>query len=223
MLEPLKADVDFNINEWNIGKSMASDLVNEELILLRAELELLKESAGKSFGKRTLRNVMRSLDEHSLDFYDINSPYQKENEIRKEVREKAQEAMNLEDYIFELMRRNYSSSSLCTSKYDCPDIYLSFLADRIGAITSLFISHDLASRFFPALPRHLEDHFEKSLADNKQLEVFVRENPEMKIWLELRFKKSILEEALQKIQRLESRGASENGISTILNTEKESL
>jgi hypothetical protein len=198
MIQPLKTPIEFNATEWMIGKKITSSLLKQEIQKVRHELA---ETVGKIPSSTQLRKAMRQISKTEFDYQDVFLKQENGSEYSIEVIEVAQKALELEEYLYHLLNRDYSVFKSCSSAHDCLDIYLSLIADRLTSTASLFISHSLLTRVFNDLPRSLETHF-SNMSEDELLE-FVKENPDMHHWLDLNRKRSILQQTLVKMNEIE--------------------
>ena len=196
MIQPLKLHVEFSPAEWAIGQTLALNLVNQEICKVREDLLKLQNNVQSSRG---LRNSMRRIAQTKFDYMHAFLKESQDSDSPIGLLEEAKTALDLEEYLFKLWNRNYKS---CSSLKDCPDVYLSLIADRLASSASLYIYHSLLTKTFSSLPRSIEAHFANM--GEEQIKEFVKENPEMNRLLHLYQKQYILNQALDKINELET-------------------
>lgn len=107
-------------------------------------------------------------------------------------------------------------SKQCTSqknKYQCPEVFLDVVADKLTSTAVLFLNVELLSEFYYNFPRELDMRLGRQLSD-AEVERFAREDPRIRRHLDIIRKKELLELALLKIEsirQLDGRGGHRRG------------
>lgn len=197
MIQPLKSEVEFSSTEWMIGKKITQNLIKQEMKVVQEEL---MEILSRVPSKRGLRGAMRNISQTKYDYLHAFLIEDSKSNHCIELDAEASAALELEEYLFQLLNRDLSNRKTCNSAEECPDIYLSLIADRLISTASLFISHSLSTRIFSDLPRCVEEHF-INLSEDQLIE-FVKENPDMNQWVYLNHKNCILKQTLEKMNEL---------------------
>jgi dynamin-like GTPase MGM1, mitochondrial len=102
------------------------------------------------------------------------------------------------------MRLLALKSKQCSSKsnkYQCPEIFLDVVADKLTSTAVLFLNVELLSEFYYNFPRELDLRLGKGLSE-AEIERFASEDPKIKRQLDVIRKKDMLELVLRKIEGL---------------------
>lgn len=102
------------------------------------------------------------------------------------------------------MRLLAIKSKQCASqsnKYQCPEIFLDVVADKLTSTAVLFLNVELLSEFYYNFPRELDLRLGKGLSE-AEIERFASEDPKIKRQLDVIRKKDMLELVLRKIEGL---------------------
>lgn len=95
-------------------------------------------------------------------------------------------------------------SKQCTTKnnkYQCPEIFLDVVADKLTSTAVLFLNVELLSEFYHNFPRELDARLGRHLSD-EEVERFAREDPKIKGHLDIVRRKEMLERVLDKMEGL---------------------
>lgn len=95
-------------------------------------------------------------------------------------------------------------SKQCTSKnnkYQCPEIFLDVVADKLTSTAVLFLNVELLSEFYHNFPRELDARLGRHLSD-EEVERFAHEDPKIKGHLDVVRRKEMLERVLEKMEGL---------------------
>lgn len=85
------------------------------------------------------------------------------------------------------------------NKYNCPEVFLDVVADKLTSTAVLFLNVELLSEFYYNFPRELDMRLGRNLSDS-DVERFAREDPRIRKHLDIIKKKELLELALEKIE-----------------------
>lgn len=88
-----------------------------------------------------------------------------------------------------------------TNKYNCPEIFLDVVADKLTSTAVLFLNVELLSEFYYNFPRELDARLGRHLSES-ELERFAREDPKIKAHLDVIRRKEMLELVLEKMESL---------------------
>ena len=198
MIQPLKTEVEFNAAEWKIGKSLTSNLLKLEILKVKQKLSDLTKEVHSN---RELRKAMRYVSQAKYDYVKAFFKDFDYGECPIDLIETSKKAIELEEYVFKIWNRNYFLNSMCDSAADCPDVYLSLIADRLASTSSLFIAHNLTTRVLSSVPRMIETYFMNLTSD--QISEWAKENPEINQLLNLNHRRSVLTQTLTKITEME--------------------
>lgn len=102
------------------------------------------------------------------------------------------------------MRLLALKSSQCatkSSKYQCPEIFLDVVADKLTSTAVLFLNVELLSEFYHNFPRELDVRLGRNLSE-AAVEQFAREDPKVKRHLDVVRRKEMLERVLEKMEGL---------------------
>lgn len=102
------------------------------------------------------------------------------------------------------MRLLALKSSQCatkSSKYQCPEIFLDVVADKLTSTAVLFLNVELLAEFYHNFPRELDARLGRHLSD-VEVERFAREDPKVRGHLDVVRRKQMLERVLEKMEGL---------------------
>ena len=102
------------------------------------------------------------------------------------------------------MRLLAIKSKPCASqknKYQCPEVFLDVVADKLTSTAVLFLNVELLSEFYYHFPRELDTRLGRNLSQT-EIERFAREDPKVRRHLEVIKRKEMLELVLEKIESL---------------------
>ena len=102
------------------------------------------------------------------------------------------------------MRLAAVKSRQCSSlknKYQCPEVFLDVVADKLTSTAVLFLNVELLSEFYYNFPRELDARLGRHLSQ-ADIERFAREDPKIKSHLDVIRRKDMLELVLEKIESL---------------------
>lgn len=91
--------------------------------------------------------------------------------------------------------------STSKNKYNCPEVFLDVVADKLTATAVLFLNVELLSEFYYNFPRELDIRLGRHLSET-EIERFAREDPKIRKHLDVIRRKDMLELVLQKIESL---------------------
>ena len=87
------------------------------------------------------------------------------------------------------------------AKYQCPEVFLDVVADKLTSTAVLFLNVELLSEFYYNFPRELDAKLGRHLSDG-EIERFAREDPKVKRHLDVIRRKEMLELVLEKMESL---------------------
>ena len=87
------------------------------------------------------------------------------------------------------------------NKYQCPEIFLDVVADKLTATAVLFLNVELLSEFYYNFPRELDARLGRQLSES-EIERFAREDPRVRGHLDVIRRKELLELVLEKMGSL---------------------
>lgn len=102
------------------------------------------------------------------------------------------------------MRLLAVKSRMCATqkhKYQCPEVFLDVVADKLTSTAVLFLNVELLSEFYYNFPRELDIRLGKHLSQS-EIERFAREDPKVRRHLDIIQRKEKLELVLEKIESL---------------------
>jgi len=121
------------------------------------------------------------------------------------TKESGREAVFLRDRAGILrLRLAAINSKQCKSKankYNCPEIFLDAVADKLTTTADLFLDAELLSKFYYSFPRELDSRLGRSLSQ-AEVERFAREDPKVRAHIDLVRRKDLLEHVLQEMEGL---------------------
>ena len=88
-----------------------------------------------------------------------------------------------------------------SNKYNCPEIFLDIVADKLTSTAVLFLNVELLSEFYYNFPRELDIRLGRQLSET-EIERFAREDPKVRRHLDVVRRKERLELVLEKIESM---------------------
>lgn len=88
-----------------------------------------------------------------------------------------------------------------SAKYQCPEIFLDVVAEKLTATAVLFLNVELLAEFYYNFPRELDARLGRRLSE-ADIERFAREDPKVKKHLDVIHRKEMLEKVLEKLESL---------------------
>lgn len=88
-----------------------------------------------------------------------------------------------------------------SAKYQCPEIFLDVVAEKLTATAVLFLNVELLAEFYYNFPRELDARLGRRLSE-ADIERFAREDPKVKKHLDVIQRKEMLEKVLEKLESL---------------------
>ena len=88
-----------------------------------------------------------------------------------------------------------------SNKYNCPEIFLDVVADKLTSTAVLFLNVELLSEFYYNFPRELDIRLGRQLSET-EIERFAREDPKVRRHLDVVRRKERLELVLEKIESM---------------------
>ncbi|KAL9611100.1 MAG: hypothetical protein Q9167_004233 [Letrouitia subvulpina] len=203
-VKPYKFEIDIDDSEWAKGRQNATKVLKTELKACDSAVKSVEKSIG---GKKRLRDVMSFIDrvrkgEIVLEGDGIGGA----GGFSAALLAKGREAIFLHDRASILQMRLLAlKSNQCSnksSKYNCPEIFLDVVADKLTSTAVLFLNVELLSEFYYNFPRELDARLGRHLNES-QIERFAREDPKVRKHLDVIKKKELLELVLKKMESLE--------------------
>lgn len=223
-IKPYKYEIEIEDSEWAKGRHEVSEVLKTELKACEAAVKSVENSAG---GKRKLRDVMNFIDrvrkgEVLIENSGVGGaggfsaallskgmvlPVPLSIQITKPFppSKKGREAVFLRDRASILQMRLLAlKSPKCStkaSKYHCPEIFLDVVADKLTSTAVLFLNVELLSEFYYNFPRELDARLGRNLTE-AEVERFAREDPKIRMHLDVIKRKDLLELVLEKMESL---------------------
>lgn len=200
-IKPYKFEVEVETGEWASSKDSAVELLKEEM----RQCDYVLSSLKKQVGGRKLLQVMRYLEKLKMQKdSDVFTESKEALGFSKALLDKGEYALFLKDRMLLLKMRHQfvKGSKKCRSrdnKYQCPEVFLDAVSNKLTSTAILFLNVELLSDFYYNFPRRLDDEFFSKMT-TEQLERFAKEDPKVKKHIELQERKTLLEEALHKIE-----------------------
>jgi len=108
-----------------------------------------------------------------------------------------------------------------SNKYQCPEIFLDVVADKLTSTAVLFLNVELLSEFYYNFPRELDVRLGRHLS-SEEVERFAREDPKVRRHLDVVRRKELLELVLGKMESLRVlEGGSQKGLKKGSNNRRE--
>lgn len=215
-IKPFKYEIDMDDREWSHARDHAYVLLKEEL----RQCEQAFSSLKSTIGGRKLSQVITFVDktrEQRMNGNSVVTPAEGTEAygFSAALLQKGREGLFLKDRAEVLkMRMAAIKSRQCKSKdnkYNCPEIFLNVVADKMTQTAVLFLNVELLNDFYHNFPRELDMRFGQNLTKD-QIDKFAKEDPKIKRHIELQERKELLDEALHKIKDVIAlQGARERG------------
>lgn len=199
-IKPYKYEVDIEDREWNKSREHSYDLLKEELRQCDNAYNMLKKSVGKhklsqvmTFIEKSRSNPNGNLPDEGSDAFGFSSA----------LLSRGREALFLRDRA-DIIRLRMAAvkSRQCKSKenkYNCPEIFLDVVADKLTQTAVLFLNVELLSDFYYSFPRELDTRLGSGLTSS-QIEAFAKEDPKIRNHIELQQRRDLLRLSLEKIE-----------------------
>ncbi|KAJ5937889.1 hypothetical protein N7454_004231 [Penicillium verhagenii] len=210
-IKPYKYEIEVEDPEWSKGRENVSKTLKEELKACEAATKNVEDSVGK----RKLKDVMSFIDKvRKGDIVLEGNGSGGAGGFSAALLERGRDGVFLRDRADLIKLRLMAvRSKQCASqknKYNCPEVFLDVVADKLTSTAVLFLNVELLSEFYYNFPRELDMRLGRHLSD-AEIERFAREDPRVRRHLDIIRKKELLELALQKIEgirQLDGRKAS---------------
>ncbi|KAK9470713.1 uncharacterized protein V1510DRAFT_422267 [Dipodascopsis tothii] len=209
-IKPFKYEVEVEDREWSQSREHAYVLLKDELRQCDDAYAALRRAVG---GKK-LAQVEAFVDRVRKDnggALPLSAPAagKEADEVygfSQALLARGAEAAFLKDRAGLLrLRMAALKSKACRSKdnrYQCPEIFLDVVADKLTQTAVLFLNVELLSDFYYHFPRELDQRLGNSspTLGREQIRVFATEDPKVKRHIELQERKQTLELALEKVE-----------------------
>ena len=197
-IKPFKYEIETEDREWLSSKENAVRLLKEEM----RQCDELFNELKREVGGRKLLQVMTYLTKWQELSGEVNL-----NEalgFSGQLIQKGREALFLKDRLSLLQMRHLfvKSSKKCRSKenkYQCPEIFLDAVLNKLSSTAILFFNVELLSDFYYKFPRELDRRFFGTMTP-EEMEELAKEDPKVKKHIELGERKDRLETALSKME-----------------------
>lgn len=203
-IKPYKYEVDIEDREWNKSREHSFDLLKEELRQCENAYNQLK----KNVGKHKLNQVMTFIEKSRSANSNSNNPNTPDEGseafgFSSALLGRGREALFLRDRA-DIIRLRMAAvkSRQCKSKenkYNCPEIFLDVVADKLTHTAVLFLNVELLSDFYYNFPRELDTRLGSNLTVS-QIEAFAKEDPKIRNHIELQQRRDLLRLSLEKIE-----------------------
>jgi len=225
-VKPYKYEIEVDDNEWAKGRQNISGVLNKELKACKGAEKSAEQAVG---GSRKLKDVMAFIDrvrkgEVVLEGDGVGGGGGFSAALLAkgiavlifalclliiaivDNRRLGREAVFLRDRASILqMRLQALKSRQCstkTSKYQCPEIFLDVVADKLTSTAVLFLNVELLSEFYSNFPRELDAKLGRGLS-KEEVERFAREDVRVARHLDVVRRKEMLELVLGKMESLQ--------------------
>ncbi|CAI6341003.1 unnamed protein product [Periconia digitata] len=209
-IKPYKYRIEVEDNEWAKGRENVTNVLKEELKVVEAAAKKLEDQVG---GRKKVRDVMAFIDrvrngQVVLEGDGIGGA----GGFSASLLGKGREAVFLRDRSDMLkMRLLAVKSKQCANKknkYNCPEVFLDAVADKLTTTADLFLDAELLSKFFYAFPRELDSRLGRGLSQ-EEIDRFAREDPKIRRHLDVVRRKDLLEHVLKEMEGLRALEARE--------------
>lgn len=199
-IKPYKYEVDIEDREWNKSREHSYNLLKEEL----KQCDSAFNQLNKVVGKHKLNQVMSFIEK----IRDKPGPIAPEEgteafSFSNALISRGREALFLRDRAGIIrMRMTAIKSRQCKSKenkYNCPEVFLDVVADKLTQTAVLFLNVELLSDFYYSFPRELDTRLGSNLTQ-AQIEAFAKEDPKIRNHIELQQRRDLLRLSLDKIE-----------------------
>lgn len=204
-IKPFKYEIEIEDREWAASKDDATLLLKEEIRQCDDAYDLLK----KQIGGKKLKLVMSYLEKLNKIQSGQQATAMDSNEalgFSSSLIQKGQLGLFLRDRA-SLLKMRYlfvKNSKKCKkqeNKYQCPEVFMDVVANKLTNTAILFLNVELLSDFYYNFPRELDVKFFQNLS-KEEIDAFAKEDPKIKKHIELQERKDLLENALSKIESI---------------------
>lgn len=197
-IKPFKYEVEIDDREWAQSREHSYNLLKEELRQATVAFNRLKDMVGSS----KLNSVLQYLDSRQRMAAEGRLAPADAFGFSPALLDTGKEARFLQIRCDELrMRMAAVKSKRCISrenKYQCPEIFLDVVADKLTATAVLFLNFELLSDFYYSFPRELDSQI--SALSEKQIQELAEQDPQIREQINLQRRRDLLKLALAKIQ-----------------------
>lgn len=197
-IKPYKYEVEVDDREWAQSREHAYNLLKEELRQAQVAHQRLKDMVGSS----KLQSVVKYMESRQKAAADGNVAPPDAFGFSPALLHTGAEAYFLQVRCDELrMRMAAVKSKRCMSrsaKYQCPEVFLDVVAEKLTATAVLFLNFELLSDFYYSFPRELDSQM--SQLSEKQVQELAEQDPQIKQQIDLQRRRDLLKLALAKIQ-----------------------
>ncbi|KAG7195016.1 dynamin-like GTPase mgm1 [Scheffersomyces spartinae] len=204
-IKPFKYEIEIEDREWAASKEDTTLLLKEEIRQCDDAFNLLK----KQIGGKKLKLVMSYLEKLNKVQNDQQALSMDSNEalgFSSSLIHKGQLGLFLKDRA-SLLKMRYlfvKNSKKCKkqeNKYQCPEVFMDVVTNKLTNTAILFLNVELLSDFYYNFPRELDVKFFQNLTKD-EIDAFAKEDPKIKKHIELQERKDLLENALSKIESI---------------------
>ncbi|MCJ1461949.1 dynamin-like GTPase mgm1 [Pseudocyphellaria aurata] len=221
-IKPYKYEIEVEDAEWAKGRQRVTEVLKNELKSCEAAVKRVEIDVG---GGRKLKEVMSFIDRvrkgeialegngvggaggfsAALLAKGVSQSFRVERRSSANVWTVGRDAVFLRNRASILQMRLLAlKSSQCavkSSKYQCPEIFLDVVADKLTSTAVLFLNVELLSEFYHNFPRELDVRLGRQL-NATEVEQFAREDPKVRRHLDVVRRKETLERVLKKMEGL---------------------
>lgn len=199
-IKPLKYEVDLEDRDWDFAHERANKLVKEELRQCNERFDKIKNT----IGNKKLNQVMKYISEKRKANNGLRlGQYEETLGMSKILLERGSEALFLKERSSVLQFRLKLLKNKCNTisdKYQCPEIFLNAVSDKLTSTAVLFLNVELLSDFFYNFPIELDKKL--NVLTDDQIEIFAKQDTKIAKHIELQQRKELLELALEKINSI---------------------
>ncbi|EPT01400.1 hypothetical protein FOMPIDRAFT_1023297 [Fomitopsis schrenkii] len=216
-IKPYKYEVEVEPREWELGRTQALDLFENEVRMCEDKLKEIRKRVGGSRRLTGLMTYVKGLEEKESE--------KRRKRISGEDAEDASPDLSVDDYRYPpgqvldarhavlcsdrlsilKLRLAALKSKRCKAGPEndvfCPEIFLNAVADKLAHTSSMFIGIELLDHFFYQFPREIDSRLLYDL-DRREIVEFARENPAVRRHLDLQERKDKLEEVMKQLNSL---------------------
>ncbi|KAK7454568.1 mitochondrial dynamin GTPase Msp1 [Stygiomarasmius scandens] len=216
-----KNEVEVDLREWEAGRARAIDLFEKEIGMCEAKLKEIRKKVGGSRRLGGLVNYVKTLEEKEKErkarqlaaSIAEGDGAQEAEEVTPESYRyppaqvlDARHAMLYTDRLAILKLRIAAlKSKRCKAGPEndvfCPEAFLNVVADKLAWTSTMFINIELLDQFFYQFPREIDSRLLYDL-DRREIVEFARENPAVRMHLDLQERKDKLEEVMKQLTSL---------------------
>ncbi|KAK3213624.1 hypothetical protein GRF29_28g470727 [Pseudopithomyces chartarum] len=202
-IKPYKYRIELEDSEWARGRENVTAVLKEELKVCEAAAKRLEEEAG---GRKKVRDVVAYIDRvRSGQVVLEGNGVGGAGGFSAALLAKGREAVFLRDRTDVLkMRLLAVKSKQCANKknkYNCPEVFLDAVADKLTTTADLFLDAELLSKFNYNFPRELDARLGRGLSQS-EVDRFAREDPKIRRHLDVVRRKDLLETVLKEMESL---------------------